>query len=138
MIIIIEKIFYFIGVIIVKITGFILSVFFIFIPTLLLNPNEQIQYIEKDLCLEFPVKYSVLDKYEDWLAFEEHQEITFQFNDDLLTQINTKDCKNGKWEISDNNYSFSINNEFENKDKYFFDASLSIEKKTLKYIFSSY
>lgn len=138
---IIDKILEAILNIVIMIIGFILSIFFILIPTITLKPEEQIDYIEEDLCIEFPEHYTVKEKYEDWLGFEEHIELKFEFSeedyDDLEEQAEIGICEKGKWEKKEGNYSFRIN-VTEEFPKYTYTGELDSTSLLLKYTFSNF
>ncbi len=119
------------------IVGFFFTILFVFIPTVLLKPDNQISYIESDLCIDIPNEYEVIDKYSDFLGFEEKIELTLKFNEedfDLISnQINENNCENGTWVENESDYNFINKTNFIDHHEYYFDALVDEEERVMKY-----
>lgn len=124
------------------IIGIILSIIFVFIPTLILDVEDLIAYIEEDTCVDIPEEYSVEKKYEDWLAFEQHQELVLRFNKnslrDIEEQIETVECENGVWVKENEEYIFKVNDSFTNENNYMIESKIDLEEGILVYNYSSF
>lgn len=137
---IIERLTHYSFIAIKFIVSLILGIIFILIPTLLFNPHTQIPHIEADTCIDIPTKYEVAKKYEDFLAFEVHQEITLQFQDqefnEILDQLESPKCENGTWIMKNNTLEFELKNGFVEEKKYIFKAKVLKKDKTIEYTYS--
>ena len=120
-----------------RIAGIILSIFFVLIPTILLDGDKLVPYIEKDLCISVPEGYQIKEKHADWFAFEENEEIIFSFDDTkfekLVNQVNAANC-DGKWNERDEDFEFKQLNA--DKVGYIYSGYVSKKEKTLQYKYS--
>jgi hypothetical protein len=121
----------------------IVTIIFVAIPTQLLQVEDQIPYIENDICLDLPEEYEVAEKNEDWLGFDASQVIVLKFSKkdfaELKSQVaeskclNEDCCSNGKWIKQSGYYEYELKNDFVEESEYFFDAKLMLDKRTIEY-----
>lgn len=116
-----------------SIIGFILSVIFMFIPSMNFDGSTIYHYVEEELAIDLPENYQIIYESQDELGFDLTQEVIYKYSNEdfdlILARINT-----AEWIQSETDL-LTLNKYFEGDSSlgYYIYVELDNQENTMYY-----
>ncbi|MCA9382899.1 hypothetical protein KC909_00900 [Candidatus Dojkabacteria bacterium] len=116
-----------------SIIGFILSVIFMFIPSMNFDGSTIYHYVEEELAIDLPENYQIIYESQDELGFDLTQEVIYKYSNEdfdlILARINT-----AEWIQSETDL-LTLNKYFEGDSSlgYYIYVELDDQENTMYY-----
>ena len=123
----------FIKTLLSSVIGFILSVIFIFIPSINFDGSTIYNYVEEELAVDLPENYQIIYESQDELGFDLTQEVVYKYSNEdfdlILERINID-----KWVQADTDL-LTLNKYFEGDNSlgYYIYVELDDQENTMYY-----
>lgn len=123
----------FIKTLLSSVIGFILSVIFIFIPSINFDGSTIYNYVEEELAVDLPENYQIIYESQDELGFDLTQEVVYKYSNEdfdlILERINIDE-----WVQADTDL-LTLNKYFEGDNSlgYYIYVELDDQENTMYY-----